>query len=170
MPDCIFCKIVSGEIQSLKVYEDDFVVAFLDINPGTRGQVVLTTRKHVNGIHELSPSETGKVFQAVRLIVIGMTQSLNCEGVNVIYSLGAVAGQRSDHMIIYILPRYKDDRVIIQWEPKRGDINDLKNVSAALSKAIKDIPKIVSSPQPQVIEEKPQEEEVIEEKPRVPIY
>jgi len=171
MADCIFCNIAQGKVATFKVYENDSVVAFLDINPGNKGQVVLAPKKHVQGIHELSPSDVGKVFAAVRLIVLGMSQSLGCEGVNVIYSLGAQAGQRSDHMIIYILPRYKDDKVIIHWEPKQGDQEELKQVADLLDKAIKAIPDVVSRPKPKVVEEGPEpESEVIEDKPRVPDY
>lgn len=172
MPDCIFCKIVKGEVPAFKVYEDDAVVAFLDINPGTRGQVVVAPKKHVQGIHELSPGETGDVFKAVRLIVLGLSQSLGCEGVNVIYSLGAKAGQRSDHMIVYLIPRYEDDKVIVHWEPKRAEESDLKSTAQAIKGAIKAIPEQVSAPKPKVVEEPVEEEpeEVVEQEPRVPGY
>jgi len=172
MPDCIFCKIASGEIPSLKVYEDNNVLAFLDINPGTKGQVVLTTKKHVQGIHELSPGDVGKIFAAVRLIVLGMSQSLNCGGVNVVYSLGEKAGQRSDHMIIYIVPRYEGDKIAIYLDPKQGDQAELQQTAGLLEKAIKSIPQEISMPQPKVVEEKPEESgEVLEDEgPRVPDY
>ncbi len=171
MADCIFCKLAKGEVPSFKVYEDDTVIASLDINPGTKGQVIVITKKHVKGIHELTPSEAGKVFQAIRLIIIGLTQSMNCEGVNVVYSLGAIAGQRTDHMLVYVIPRYKDDKVVVYWEPKQGNPNELKQTANKVSEAIKSIPKIVSSTKPKVIEEKETiNEEVIEEKPRIPYY
>lgn len=171
MPDCIFCSIAQGQTPSFKVYEDDAVVAFLDINPGNKGQVVVAPKKHVQGIHELSPAETGSVFKAVRLIVLGISQSLGCEGVNVIYSLGARAGQRSDHMIIYLIPRYEDDKVIIHWEPKRAEEAELKSTAQAIKGAIKSIPERVSAPKPKVVKEQPREpEEVVEEEPRVPDY
>jgi len=172
MADCIFCSIVQGTTPTFKVYEDDYVIAFTDINPGTKGQVVVSPKKHVQGVHELSPSDVGKVFAAVRLIVLGMSQALGCAGVNVVYSLGEKAGQRSDHMIIYVIPRYEDDKVIIHWDPKQGDQNELKQVADSINKAIKSIPNEVSTPKPRVVEEKSEEieEEVIEESPRVPNY
>jgi histidine triad (HIT) family protein len=171
MPDCIFCSIVKGATPAYKVFENDLVFAFLDINPGNKGHVVVATKKHAQGIHELSPSEVGKLFQAVRLILLGVSQSLNCAGANVIYSLGEAAGQRSDHMIVHIIPRYPDDKVIIHWDPKPADQKELESTARAIDKAIKAIPEIVSSPEPRVIEEKPKEkQEVIKKGPRIPDY
>jgi histidine triad (HIT) family protein len=171
MPECVFCNIVKGTIPAYKVFENDLVLGFLDINPGNKGHVVVTTKKHVQGIHELSPGDVAKVFQAVRLILLGVSQSLNCEGANIVYSLGAKAGQRSDHMIIHVIPRYDDDKVIIHWDPKQGDQAELEATAKTIDKAIKSIPEIVSKPEPRIIEEKPEEkEELIEEGPRVPDY
>ncbi len=172
MADCPFCLISSGKIKALTVYEDDFCKAFLDINPGTKGQVVLIPKRHVEGIHALTPSEVNKLFNAARIIIIGMTQSLSCEGVNLIYSLGPRAGQRSEHMLLYLIPRYPDDKVVIVWEPKQANPNDLMKIQQSLTSAIKSVPKIIENPKPKIIEENDDEGdvEVIEEKPRVPIY
>lgn len=171
MADCVFCAIAQGKVQSFKVYEDEAVVAFLDINPATKGQVVLTTKKHVQGIHELSPAEVGQLFSAARLILIGMSQSLGCGGANITYALGELAGQRTDHLLVYIIPRYEGDKVVIDWERKQGNPQELKGVAETLGKAIKSIPTVVTAPKPVVIEEKKEaEEEVIESEPRVPLY
>lgn len=171
MAECVFCAIAQGKIQSFKVFEDEFCVAFLDINPANKGQVILTTKKHVQGIHELSPGEVGQLFTVVRLVLIGMSQTLGCGGASVTYALGELAGQRTEHLIVYIIPRYEGDKVVIDWERKQGNPEELKKVADSLSKAIKDIPAIVTVPKPVIIEEgKEPEEEVVESEPRVPLY
>ncbi len=173
MSDCIFCNIVAGKAPSFKVYEDDFCLGILDIYPSNSGQVILLPKKHVEGIHELSKSEIGKLFFAAKLIILGMSQSLQCQGVNMIYGLGEGAGQRVPHMIINLIPRYPEDKVFINWERKQADAQGLKEVSEKLKKAIESLPKeITAPPKPEVIEEKEEsnDKEVIIEKPRVPIY
>ncbi|MFA5406104.1 MAG: HIT family protein [Candidatus Nanoarchaeia archaeon] len=170
MADCLWCGIAAGKIQSIKVYEDDSFIAVLDINPANPGQVVVTTKKHAKDIRELSPSETGKLFSIVRSVTIALTQSLGCEGVNAVYSLGTLAGQRSDHLIVYVVPRFKDDKVIINWEPKQVEPEKLVALGAKVAEAIKSVPVVVSAPQPKVIHEKIVDEKVIKRKPRVPVY
>ena len=171
MADCVFCAIAQGKMQSFKVFEDDAVVAFLDINPANKGQVILTTKKHVQGIHELSPGEVGGLFSAARLVLIGMSQVLGCGGANITYALGELAGQRTEHLIVYIIPRFEGDKVVIDWERKQGNPQELKGVAETLSKAIKAIPAVVTAPKPVIIEEKKgADEEVIEAEPRVPLY
>ena len=102
-----------------------------------------------------------------------MTQVLGCEGINLVYSLGAAAGQRSPHMIIYLIPRYKDDQVSIIWNPTQMKEEDVKVVFKGLTEALKGaaVPVInmdKKKKEVEVIEEK--KIEVIEEKPRIPSY
>lgn len=170
MADCVFCGIAQGKIQSFKVFEDDFCIAFLDINPANKGQVILAPKRHVQGIHELSPDEVGRLFIVARLVFIGMSQVLGCGGASMAYSLGELAGQRIDHMIVYIIPRFEGDKVVIDWERKQGNPEELKGVAEILGKAIKSIPAVVTAPKPVIIEEKTVEEEVFESQPRVPLY
>ncbi len=177
MPDaseqCIFCLIKDKKVPSLPIYEDDFVIAVLDKLPATKGHAILIPKKHVNGIHELSDEEVSQVFNACKRIIFAMTQILNCEGVNLVYCFGPAAGQRSPHMLIYIIPRYKDDQVSIIWNPMQLNEAELKEAYESLKKALLSaaLPEVHEKPkEPEVIEEKPKETEVIEEKPRVPSY
>ncbi len=171
MADCLWCNIIQGKTQSIKVYEDDSTLAVLDITPANPGQTIVTTKQHAKGLHELSPSDVGKLFAAVRLIVIAQTQVLGCEGVNIVYSLGSIAGQRSDHLIVYVIPRFKNDRVVINWEPKQGNPEEMAKIAGTLSNAIKSNPQVVSAPAPRIIkQEAVVDEEVIKRKPRVPSY
>lgn len=173
MPDCVFCGIVEGKIPSFKVFEDDLCIAFLDINPANKGQVILTTKKHVLGIHELSPGDVGKLFSNARLIILAMSQVLGCGGVNIVYALGELAGQRLDHLLVYLIPRFKGDKVVLDWERKQADQAELKATAELLDKGIKAIPVVVSGPpKPKVIELPPDEDkdDAIISKPRVPLY
>ena len=116
---CPFCLIASNKIPTRKIYFDEVCQAFLDINPGTKGHLVLIPVKHVAGIHDLPDQELAHMSVIIKNLVLLQMQALGCDGVNVIYSLVGRAGQRSDHMIIHLIPRYKDDKVNIIWEPAK---------------------------------------------------
>ena len=168
---CIFCLIKDKKSPSFAVYEDDFVISVLDRVPATKGHLIVIPKKHVSGIHELSEEEVSKLFIACQRIIFAQSQVLDCEGVNLVYSMGSGAGQRSPHMIVYLIPRYKDDQVSIVWSPAKLTDDDMKGVFNALSQVLKGAAMpVIAEKEPVVIEEKLKEEEVIEKKPRVPNY
>ena len=107
MEDCIFCKIIKGEIPSYKVYEDDFVYAFLDINPLVEGHTLVIPKKHQKDIFEVD--DFSKIMSAAKLIAQKMKSSLNCQGVNIFNANGAVAQQTVFHFHLHLIPRKEGD-------------------------------------------------------------
>ena len=107
MEDCIFCKIIKGEIPSYKVYEDDFVYAFLDANPLVEGHTLVIPKKHQKDIFEVD--DFSKIMSAVKIITQKMRSNLNCQGINVFNSNGAIAGQTVFHFHIHLIPRKEGD-------------------------------------------------------------
>jgi len=107
MEDCIFCKIIKGEIPSYKVYEDDFVYAFLDANPLVEGHTLVIPKKHQKDIFEVD--DFSKIMSAVKIITQKMRSNFNCQGINVFNSNGAIAGQTVFHFHIHLIPRKEGD-------------------------------------------------------------
>lgn len=111
MPDCIFCKIVRGELPSIKVYEDADTLAFLTIQPVNTGHTLVIPKEHVANVFEASPELWGKVQETVRKVAHAVEKGTNADGVNINMNNRSPAGQQVDHIHIHVIPRFKGDGV-----------------------------------------------------------
>ncbi|MFH1610754.1 MAG: HIT family protein [Patescibacteria group bacterium] len=107
--DCIFCKIINQEIPSHKVYEDESVYAFLDINPSTKGHTVVIPKKHLETLMDLPDNDVNNLFLAVKKISQHLEKTLEPAGLNIGINMRKYAGQVVDHLHIHILPRFEGD-------------------------------------------------------------
>jgi histidine triad (HIT) family protein len=107
--DCVFCKIIVGEIPSYQLYEDDYAFSFLDINPITRGHSLVMPKKHVEKISGLNSNAMSGFALAIQRVVKGVELALNPQGLNVFVNQGEVAGQVIPHLHVHVVPRSKDD-------------------------------------------------------------
>lgn len=106
MSDCLFCKIINGEIPSAKVYEDEHVYAFMDISQVTRGHTLVIPKVHRENVFELTPDEAAKLFEAVPKLANAIKSSFNPEGLNIVNNNGKIAGQTVFHYHLHLIPRY----------------------------------------------------------------
>jgi histidine triad (HIT) family protein len=109
MENCIFCKIVRGELPSYKVYEDEKVLAFLDIRPVNAGHTLVVPKKHSTNIFDIAPEDWQAVTEAVRKVAIGIEKALKADGVNIGMNNREHAGQVVHHPHVHVIPRYKGD-------------------------------------------------------------
>jgi histidine triad (HIT) family protein len=126
--DCIFCAIVAGQIPSTRVYEDERTIAFLDINPGSEGHMVVVPRTHSADIRDVAPADLAAVFATAQKLTARAYEALGCEGVNVINNCGSAAGQTVFHTHVHVIPRYADkgkDRVGHPWVPQSASAESL---------------------------------------------
>ena len=131
--DCIFCKIIAGEIPCHKLAETDQAIAFLDIMPVTRGHLLVIPKQHVEFVHEAEPELTAHMMSLATRLARAVKQALNCDGMNLILNCGACAGQVVPHVHLHVVPRYLDDG--IHWPWPQGTLTDEAAVS--LTAAIK---------------------------------
>jgi len=111
-PECIFCRIVDGSAPSTQVYEDDDVLAFLDIRPLSRGHTLIIPKVHASGLSELDPAIGGKVFQVAQQVALGQRRSdLGVDGVNLMLADGRAAMQTVFHVHIHAVPRRNGDKL-----------------------------------------------------------
>ncbi|MFH1432283.1 MAG: HIT family protein [archaeon] len=110
MTDCIFCKIVSGEIPSKKIYDDPRFMAFLDVNPRAKGHALVIPKKHAATLSDLSKEDAGSIFQIVQYIAKTITERLAAKGYNIGSNNSEPAGQAVPHFHIHIIPRYDTDK------------------------------------------------------------
>ena len=109
MSDCIFCKIISKEIPNYTVYEDDHVLAFLDIHPHAKGHTVIIPKDHVDNFSVLSEGEYVYILQAVKEVMNKLDQALQPTGYNVGWNEKPAGGQVVPHLHVHVMPRYDGD-------------------------------------------------------------
>lgn len=127
--DCVFCKIVAGEIPAKKVYEDDYYLAFLDIAPITKGHVVVIPKEHTATYAEVSEEVAGELGRVLRKIAPQIVKLLAADGFNLGLNNGRAAGQIIDHIHWHIIPRYINDG-LANWpasEQAKSSIEEVYN-------------------------------------------
>jgi histidine triad (HIT) family protein len=120
-PDCIFCKIVAGELPATIVGEDERTVSFMDISPATRGHALVIPREHSADLLTVGREDLTAVALASQRLAGRMEQRLGADGVNLLNSCGAVAFQTVFHFHVHVIPRYEGDSLRLPWVPASGD-------------------------------------------------
>jgi histidine triad (HIT) family protein len=131
--DCIFCNIVAGELPASIVDEDEHTIAFMDINPATRGHALVIPRAHATDLLEIEPAQLAAVSVAARRLAARAKERLGADGVNVINSCGAAAWQTVFHFHLHVIPRYQGDPLRLPWTPAPGDHEEIAAAAAKLS-------------------------------------
>jgi len=135
--NCIFCKIIDGEIPCEKVYEDDKVLAFMDINPLNDGHLLIIPKAHAATIHDISEDDFTAVMSATHKLAAAVGKSLNPDGINLLQLNGKAANQVVPHLHVHIVPRWTEDGITIsQWEIVPGDMNKVKEVAEQIRGAL----------------------------------
>jgi len=124
-PDCIFCKIVAGELPARIVAEDERTVAFMDISPATRGHALVIPRVHSPDLLTVSEQDLAAVASVARTLAARMTQQLGAAGVNLLNSCGPAAWQTVFHFHVHVIPRYEGDPLQLPWVPAGGDPDEI---------------------------------------------
>jgi len=107
--DCIFCRIVAGEIPCSKVYEDSLFIAFLDINPVHKGHLLLVPKRHFVNMLDTPDREAEDIYKIARDLSKAVIEATGCDGVNLLQNNNAAAGQEVFHSHLHIIPRYEGD-------------------------------------------------------------
>ncbi len=130
--ECIFCKVIAGEIPGEVVDSDDHTLTVMDINPATRGHVVVITRTHAENLLELNDEDLMAAMTTVRRVVHRMRDTLHPDGFNILHNIGRAAWQSIFHFHVHVIPRYKDDPLQLPWMPEPADPEELKRVAAEI--------------------------------------
>ncbi len=133
--ECVFCKIVAGKIPSAKVFEDDHALAFLSIRPVQKGHTVVTLKKHVPTLLEISLPELQYLIEVVQKLSLAVKKGVNAEGFIVSMNNGRAAGQEIDHAHFHILPRFKDDG-LVPWKEGSYQEGEMEKVAEKIQRCI----------------------------------
>lgn len=121
--NCIFCKIINKEIPSKIVYEDDLVIAILDLSQATYGHTLVMPKKHYANIYEIDDDTLAHLIKVVKELAIKLKNKLHADGINILNNNDEAAGQTVMHYHIHILPRYKNDDLNISFTDHSKDTN-----------------------------------------------
>lgn len=133
--ECLFCKIVAGEIPSDKVYEDEYSYAFLDITPINPGHVLLVPKEHSRNILDVSGEVLRNMMPALKNLSLAVKNSMNSDGINIHQNNESIAGQVIFHLHFHIIPRYSSDNLKM-WHGKTVEEKSLKDMAEKIKKAL----------------------------------
>jgi histidine triad (HIT) family protein len=131
-PDCLFCRIASGELPATRVDEDERTVTFMDINPATRGHVLVIPREHAADLLEVGAEDLAACAAAAQRIAKVMPERLGADGVNLLNSCGRAAWQTVFHFHVHVIPRYDADPLRLPWTPGPGERDEIAEAARAL--------------------------------------
>lgn len=135
--NCIFCKIIAGEIPSATVYEDEDFKVIMDIAPAAKGHLVLLAKRHCADLFELDGLTASKGLIVARKLAIALKEELGCDGINLLQNNGEAAGQSVFHFHMHLIPRYNNDGMNIPWEHLRYIDGEMADLAAAIKGRIK---------------------------------
>ncbi len=123
--DCIFCRIIAGELPAQIVDQDERTVSFMDTSPATRGHALVVPRRHARDLLAIEPDELAATTLAAQRLAQRAHERLHADGVNLINSCGQAAWQTVFHFHVHVIPRYADDPLRLPWIPAPGDEQEI---------------------------------------------
>ena len=135
-PNCIFCKIVAGEIPCFKLFEDEETLAFMDINPVHDGHCLVIPKAHSANVFEIEPEDFAAAARTATKVAKAVKAAVPCDGFNLMQANGDGAGQSVGHFHLHIVPRRSGDGLLFNWEPKPGDRDRIAAVAERVRKSL----------------------------------
>ncbi len=145
---CIFCQIIAGKIQARKIYEDEKVLAVLDISPANPGHTLILTKEHYSIMPQLPDEDLAYSFMVVKSLSNAMLRSIDAQGVNIIVANGIAAGQRAQHFMIHLIPRKENDGINFVLPQKTMEQSDIEIIGNKIMSALTGAP-AQEEPKPQ---------------------
>lgn len=152
---CIFCEIIAGKIPSTKVYEDADILVLMEIMPASKGHILILPKHHYQFIQEIPEKLLNKLFYFVKTISPTLVKEVEAKSLSIYIPQGQLAGQRIQHFVINLIPRYEADNLSFDWEHKKADEKELAKLSEKIRKAsLTEILKGIKEEQEKVEKEK----------------
>ncbi|MEM0231368.1 MAG: HIT domain-containing protein [Candidatus Woesearchaeota archaeon] len=139
MSSCMVCDAIAGKFRSFKIYEDEMAVAFLSERPVSRGHVVLAPKQHYPILEATPDYVAGHLLVVANSISAVLFSALDAQGTNILVQNGEAAGQDTAHLLIHIIPRYSEDGINFQWQPRQLSEEQMSMVELALKEQAKQI-------------------------------
>jgi len=155
---CLICQIIANKVPSYKIYEDDLILAILDVNGANPGHCFVIPKNHYPIIEQVPDQELAQLFSVANKISSSIFEKLKMQGTNIFVANGIPAGQTVAHFLINVIPRKENDGINLQWKPKQLTEEEMSTVELKLKDQIQNIGvgKVESTETPKVETEKPE--------------
>ncbi len=134
--DCVFCKIRDGQIPSVKIYEDDATLAFMDINPLNAGHCLVVTKNHAATLWESDDADLEAAIAAAKRVAVALRQAVKPDGLNMLQANGAAAFQSVPHFHLHLIPRWNNDGKGFDWKLVPGDRAQIVQIGERVREAL----------------------------------
>ena len=167
---CIFCQIISGKVQSKKIYEDSETLAILDINPANPGHIVLLPKEHYSIMPQIPEETISNLSMAAKALSNVLLKGIGAQGTNIIVANGVTAGQRAQHFMLHIIPRMENDDLQFTLPQNTLPEKELNQISEKLSKSLgviggaSEVPPKFEMPEQKVVDAEFEEKPAAKEK------
>ena len=138
--ECIFCRLVSGEIPSARVYEDALTIAFMDLGQVNPGHVLVATRRHAATLLDITPEEAAAVMQTAQRVADAIQATFDPPGITLLQANGREGDQTVFHFHMHVVPRHAQDGIALTWPRKDPDSGTLEDYANRLAAAITPTP------------------------------
>lgn len=134
MADCIFCKIIAGDIPSYTIYEDEEFKAFLDVNPASKGHALIVPKAHYANLFEIDEEVAARAMKLGKKLATRMTEVLGCDGINLLQNNNEAAGQTVFHFHMHLVPRYENpkNKYILNWSHETFSPEEMAEIRDSL--------------------------------------
>lgn len=129
---CIFCKIINGEIPAFKIYEDEYVLCFLDISQASEGHTLIVPKKHFENLFDVDQETLNHMAQAVKIVTNLLKEKLGVTDVNLLNNSGTNAGQTVMHLHFHIIPRKEGDNINFSFQENEPNVDKLSQTQKKL--------------------------------------
>ena len=130
--NCIFCKIVNGEIPSRKLYEDENFIVILDVGPASKGHSLIIPKDHYANIYEMPEALCAEAMKVAKKMSAKLTDGLAADGLNILQNNGEAAGQTVHHFHMHLIPRYKDAEKLFEYAPLSFEASEMEAIKDAI--------------------------------------
>jgi histidine triad (HIT) family protein len=129
---CIFCAIAAGEAPAFVVDSDERTISFMDINPATRGHLLVIPRAHSKDLLDVPEEDLAACVATAKRLAARVSERLHADGVNLLNACGSMAWQTVFHFHVHVIPRYRDDPLRLPWKPAPGDMAAIESTAQEL--------------------------------------
>lgn len=133
--ECIFCKIITNQLPSIKLYEDDRTLAFMDINPSSDGHCLIVPKNHSVTFFDISEDDLAAVMHTARKVALAIKKSLKPDGLRIYQLNGRIAGQIVDHFHVHLVP-LRENEAAVRHGLRAGDMEKIKAHGARIAEAL----------------------------------
>jgi len=133
--NCIFCKIIAGEIPSRTIYEDEEFKVFLDVSPASKGHALLVPKEHYANLYTIDEDVAARAMKLAKKVAAHMTEKLGCDGLNLLQNNNEAAGQTVFHFHMHLIPRYDNakNKDILNWSNETFSAEELDEIRNKLA-------------------------------------